>query len=398
MPEPRWFHEAGEGSDRRIYVFGGFVRGPAGQREYGVGEFSLVYFDPISNRWLRGPAVPPAYHRQRDRVRRRRIGSNGEINDEWIWKDRENPNRVSHDVPTGRTDPFGRILWYDTSVWVDFNPATGQWEQSKAPVRVDNPDYRPGSTLPQSVWEHTGPNWYRNTPSTATSPEGLVFITGGLARPLGEPLAEARVHESVEVYDAKTSEWRELAPMHHARYLHAAAVDRKGRLFVFGGSSFGTGIERGKDESDASWEARGREMDRQASTSIASVEMYDPKTNTWTERAPLPTPRQAMGADVGADGRIYVVGGAPSYAHPAPMDVVEIYDPETDRWEKGPSLYYPRRGHAVVATEDGKLYAIGGYVGPHRRSLGDVVSGQKIDPNLGATVEMLDTRELAKGL
>jgi hypothetical protein len=397
LPEPRWFHAAGLGSDGYIYAYGGYVRDSRGMRDYGRGKFALARYDPVTNTWNRGPEAETYRFVIRSDKVIDRLNERREMVRTIEFQDDEVQQRLVIELPAGRADPLGKIYWLNARAWVAFDPTSREWTYPLLPRRVQNPRHSPGGADPVDIWENA-PRWVRDTPTAATSKDGLIYVSGGMVDEVAGGRVRPRVHESVEVYDAKTSEWRELAPMHHARYLHAAAVDRKGRLFVFGGSPFGIGIERGKDESDASWEARGREMDRQASTSIASVEMYDPKTNTWTERAPLPTPRQSMGADVGADGRIYVVGGAPSYAHPAPMDIVEIYDPETDRWEKGPSLYYPRRGHAVVATEDGRLYAIGGYVGPHRRSPSDAVTGQKIDPALGATVEMLDTRELVKGL
>jgi N-acetylneuraminic acid mutarotase len=240
------------------------------------------------------------------------------------------------------------------------------------------------------VWK--GPAWYRYTPTLATSADGLVYITGGSARPAKEPNARPEISAAVEVWDARTNEWRELAPMRHARKLHAAAVDRRGRLFVFGGSAANVSTTRTDDETRASFERRAKENHDKAATSLASVEMYDPETNRWSERAPMPIPRQAMGADLGADGRIYVVGGAPSYTHPRPMAVVEIYDPERDRWETGPSLRYRRRSHAVVATPDGQIYAIGGFVGPRERTLRQRLAGDFIEADLGATVEVLDTR------
>lgn len=180
--------------------------------------------------------------------------------------------------------------------------------------------------------------------------------------------------------------------MRLARYLHAAAIDGKGRLFVFGGSAAEPSITQEDTEPSERFRRRAADNSTRADTSLSSVEMYDPETNTWTARTPMPTPRQAMGADLGADGRIYVVGGAPSYAHPRPMAVVEIYDPETDTWETGPSLNHARRGHAVVAMPDGKLYAIGGFAGRSQRTLREQLPGDFVDPALGATVEVLDTR------
>jgi N-acetylneuraminic acid mutarotase len=194
---------------------------------------------------------------------------------------------------------------------------------------------------------------------------------------------------AAEVYDARTSEWRMLAPMGTPRSLHAAAVDRQGRLFVFGGHQAAPSVTQRKDESYESFRLRADENYLKGNTSLASVEMYDPETNAWSERAALPTPRQAMGAALGADGRIYVVGGAKSYASPASLSVVEIYDPMTDRWSEGPPLRYRRRSHQVVVTPDGRIYAIGGFVAPDKRRRPDARA--KVDARLGATVEVLES-------
>ncbi|MBZ0172503.1 MAG: hypothetical protein K8E66_09010, partial [Phycisphaerales bacterium] len=72
-----------------------------------------------------------------------------------------------------------------------------------------------------------------------------MYITGGSARRYRDGNARPELSAAVEVWDARTNEWRELAPMQHARMLHAAAVDRQGRLFVFGGSETDGGIACG---------------------------------------------------------------------------------------------------------------------------------------------------------
>ena len=41
---------------------------------------------------------------------------------------------------------------------------------------------------------------------------------------------------------------------------------------------------------------------------MATHEVFDPKTNTWSEAAPLPTARDHM-AVVAVDGKIHVIGG-----------------------------------------------------------------------------------------
>lgn len=388
LPEPRWFHAAAVGSDGRIYVYAGYVTGPKG-REYGQGEYSLVIYDPPADTWSRGPSLPTTRTKGFVQLRRSSLDGAGKRHREIVLEETEGTVRLSHEVPTGRADAFGKPRWASPELWVPFDPEQNAWGAPEQARTMPSTDY---ATINDWSWVDTGPAYFRYTPTVATSADGVIYITGGAARPYREKTARSRVHESAEAWDAKTNRWREIAPMHHARDQHAAAVDRKGRLLVFGGTAVSVGLERGEDESTEDWDARGASFDRQANMSLSSVEMYDPATNTWTERAPLPTPRQAMSADLGADGRIYVVGGAPSYMHPKPMDVVEIYDPEKDTWETGPPLVYPRRSHAVVATSDGKLYAIGGFVAPREKGLRDQLLGAKADPQLGATVEMLDTR------
>ena len=389
LPHPRWFHMAGVGSDGRIYAYGGYVRA-AGRREYGVGEFAIDIFDLFDNSWQQGPAITSLKYETFKRITRGRLDEDGTENLETIYRKRVETIRLNREVPSGRADPLAHPMWPMTAYWLPFESDRGMWAELAIGPR--SPGLSGGELLEVRP---EGPAWYRYTPTLATSSDGLVYITGGSARPAKEPNAQPEISTAVEVWDARTNEWRELAPMRHARMLHAAAVDRQGRLFVFGGTETDGMTACGRNESREermSCDARSRETQRLSNRSLASVEMYDPETKRWSERAPMPIPRQAMGADLGADGRIYVVGGAPSYTHPRPMAVVEIYDPERDTWETGPSLRYRRRSHAVVATPEGRIYAIGGFVGPRERTLRQRLAGDFIEADLGATVEVLDTR------
>ena len=40
-------------------------------------------------------------------------------------------------------------------------------------------------------------------------------------------------------------------------------------------------------------------------TPLATHDVYDPATNTWTSKAPLPTARGGLAAVTGSDGHIY---------------------------------------------------------------------------------------------
>src|SRR2546421_249104 len=53
---------------------------------------------------------------------------------------------------------------------------------------------------------------------------------------------------------------------------------------------------------------------------VATVEVYDPVTNTWTTQAPMPTARWALGV-AAVNGTLYAVGGYNS----GPLATVEAY-------------------------------------------------------------------------
>ena len=57
---------------------------------------------------------------------------------------------------------------------------------------------------------------------------------------------------------------------------------------------------------------------------VTTLEAYDPATNTWSTRAPMPTARVAAVGVVSA-GRLYVIGGYP--VNTTPLSRVEVYTP-----------------------------------------------------------------------
>jgi N-acetylneuraminic acid mutarotase len=82
-----------------------------------------------------------------------------------------------------------------------------------------------------------------------------------------------------------------------------------------------------------------------------TVDLIQPRSNRVTA-ADVPTARSGLRA-AAIDGKIYVVGGEPTYT------TLEIYDPVTDTWSTGASETYGNHG-AVVDAYNGKLYLNGG--------------------------------------
>ncbi|HEU5097667.1 MAG TPA: kelch repeat-containing protein, partial [Roseiflexaceae bacterium] len=91
-----------------------------------------------------------------------------------------------------------------------------------------------------------------------------------------------------------------------------------------------------------------------AGAAVKTVYEYNPATNTWTQKADMPTARGAMGVAV-ANGKVYAAGGI---GYPARSDMA-AYDPVTNSWQTLAPMP-TARDHLIMEAFDGKLYAIGG--------------------------------------
>ncbi len=92
---------------------------------------------------------------------------------------------------------------------------------------------------------------------------------------------------------------------------------------------------------------------------LPTVEAYDPSTNSWSSKAPMPTPRTRHTVGV-VNGILYVVGGLNSQTDPSAASRVDAYDPVRNRWAPKAPLPTPRSGVAVGVAK-GTLYVVGGW-------------------------------------
>lgn len=92
------------------------------------------------------------------------------------------------------------------------------------------------------------------------------------------------------------------------------------------------------------------------------TQIYDTETDTWSYGASIPTNLSlaAAGATTGemAPTRIYVIGGFTSFDYEA-VSLNYVYDPVEDVWNMGTSMPTPRYSLGVAVMND-TLYAIGG--------------------------------------
>ena len=85
----------------------------------------------------------------------------------------------------------------------------------------------------------------------------------------------------------------------------------------------------------------------------------------WKNAAPMPAPRNQF-STVTFDGRIYAIGG--QFHHDSgqfDQSRVDIYDPKTDSWSRGPEL---PKGHSHseggTFVSEGRIFLVGGHTTP----------------------------------
>lgn len=165
------------------------------------------------------------------------------------------------------------------------------------------------------------------------------------ARPLspGEDAGTAQPSADAGVPDAPATDaptegatWTTLRKLPNPRQENAV-VALGGKVYVLGGFDDGRRI-------------------------VATVERYDPSSDTWEAVAPLPETLHHLNAAV-VDGKIYVVGALRGGTFTA-AGVTYVYDPVGNAWTPGTAMPTgTERGSSMTAAIGGKIYVAGGLRG-----------------------------------
>lgn len=153
--------------------------------------------------------------------------------------------------------------------------------------------------------------------------DGFIYLVGGVGEPSPRLLR----------YDPLADTWEQLAHMREVRD-HVAAVALDGKIYALGGRN-----------------SRIRDFN--------SIEVYNPATDTWEVGPPMNDPRAGYQAAV-VGGQIVVAGGELLAASPrVALATVELFDPLTQTWVYGPPMPIGLHGNPVVAV-GGTVYVLGG--------------------------------------
>ena len=189
-----------------------------------------------------------------------------------------------------------------------YDPATGTWTL----------------TAPMSIARYGGQ-------SGTLLPDCRVLVAGGWG---------ATGHlSSAELYDPVSGTWSPTGSMAQARNEHTAILLNNGKVLVAAGAAPG------------GWDSFG----------LASAELYDPPSGTWSPTGSLSTARFFQESALLADGRVLVAGGMPRGVTFENFSSAEIYDPASGTWSTTGSMAVGRRyGFPLTLLPDGKVLVAGG--------------------------------------
>ncbi len=165
--------------------------------------------------------------------------------------------------------------------------------------------------------------------STATLlSTGKVLLTGGIAG--------ASVAASAELYDPATGSFGSTGSMSSPRWAHTATLLASGKVLIVGGSTFNT-------QGDF----------------LASAELYDPATGSFSPTGSMPGPRIGHTATLMTSGKVLIAGGVGA---PFESDLAsaELYDPATGSFSPIGSMTMVRSGYTATLLQSGRVLIAGG--------------------------------------
>jgi hypothetical protein len=169
---------------------------------------------------------------------------------------------------------------------------------------------------------------------------GQVLVSGGLCRACSSsPLAEA------ELYNPSTGTWTVTGSMSTPRFNHTATLLANGEVLVVGGANVS---------------ADGNAV------ALASAEIYNPATGTWSTTGNMSVAREGPGAALLQNGEVLVAGGititqcGSGCTDDDGTTIAELFNSSTGEFTATASLNHPRGDAPLTLLQNGDALIAGG--------------------------------------
>lgn len=230
--------------------------------------------------------------------------------------------------------------------------AAGPWRSSGSKASEGPGDEPDPLSLERSM--HTAtlldpPTCQRSSPPKSY-PCGQVLVVAGVNVPTLDPVPS---NEAAR-YDPVRGRWRRTAPIPMERFAHTASLLGDGQVLVAGGEvADGPGIAGLKGTADS--QLYDPAADRWRPTPTQMVNGRFAHTATVLDGGACRT-----GAPPGWCGKVLITGGAERAANRRSLDSVELYDPKTGTWTAGAPMATARQRHTATTLPDGRVLVVGG--------------------------------------
>ncbi len=206
-------------------------------------------------------------------------------------------------------------------------------------------------------WASTGPMNTRRTDHVAVPlADGRVLVSGGAPMTyIGfGPQGSSASKLPAEIYDPATDSWRLAAtPMFDRPVRPTATLMKDGLVLVVGGQY----------------------MDNSSDEAFERSEIYDPRSNTWSEATPevRAGARQFQAAVALPNGRVLIAGGARDFQA---TSYASLYDPASNSWTQLPNMHENRCAPGAAPLSTGRVLVVGGGCATPEQS----ASAEEFDP------------------